>query len=650
MKSKKIALVGNPNTGKTTIFNRLTGLNQHVGNFPGVTVDKKTGVLKVDADEFEIVDLPGTYSLYPHSADERVVYDVVSDSSHLDYPNAIAVVVDASNLERNLLLFTQIYDLNIPTILIVNMSDLAHRKGIHLNLNEIQKRFPGIKLCETNGRIGSGISNLKKIIKEDFSEVEIFNPVIKNYRLASLEDKEQQKNELNERFGFIKEFVKKITNVDVKKRQGTSLLDRVTIHPIWGYLIFFLIMMSVFQLIFNIASLPMDLIDGAFVDLANWTAEKFPAGIFTDLLTGGIIPGLGGVLVFLPQILLLFLCLGILEETGYLSRAVFIMDRLMRPFGLSGKSVVPLISSAACAIPGVMATRTIPNAKERLISILVAPLMSCSARIPVFTLLIALVIPNKLLFGFINIQGLTLFALYFLGIISALIIAIILKKFIKTDEKSYLLMEIPDFKPPRWPNIFISLYEKGKVFIIEAGKIILIISILLWALATYGPSNRIKQAVERLKQQEQQSSLDYESKLATIKLENSYIGILGKTIEPVIKPLGFDWKIGISLITSFAAREVFVGSMSTIYSVHQTDDNKGLISTMRREKNPDGSPVYSIASGLSLMVFYVYAMQCMATLAIVKRETKSWKWPIFQLVYMGILAYLSSLFVFQILS
>lgn len=650
MKSKKIALVGNPNTGKTTIFNRLTGLHQHVGNFPGVTVDKKTGLLKIEQGEIELVDLPGTYSLYPHSADERIVYDIVSNPTHPEFPDAIAVIVDASNLERNLLLFTQVYDLGIPTILVVNMSDIAHRKGIQLKLEEVKKRFPGIKICETNGRIGSGIVQLKTMLVEDFSTATHL-PVIPQYQLAKLNDEEQQKKEINNRFLFIKEFVSQVANPTIKKRRSTTFLDRITIHPVWGYLIFFLIMMSVFQLIFTIASLPMDLIDGAFVDFASWTAMKLPPGVFTDLLTGGIIPGLGGVLVFLPQILLLFLCLGILEETGYLARAVFIMDRLMRPFGLSGKSVVPLISSAACAIPGVMATRTIPNVKERLISILVAPLMSCSARIPVFTLLIALVIPNKLWFGFINVQGVTLFALYFLGIISALLIAVVLKKMIKTDEKSYLLMEIPDFKPPRWPNIFISLYEKGKVFVLEAGKIILIISILLWALATYGPSNRIELAAKKLEKQHKIKAIeDFDSKLASVKLENSYMGILGKTIEPVIKPLGFDWKIGISLLTSFAAREVFVGSMATIYSVHQTDDNKGLISTMRNEKNEDGTPVYSLASGLSLMVFYVYAMQCMATLAIVKRETKSWKWPIVQLVYMGILAYLSSLIVFQLLS
>jgi ferrous iron transport protein B len=624
---KKFALIGNPNTGKTSVFNRLTGLNQHIGNFPGVTVDKKTGTLKVNHEEFLIIDFPGTYSIYPHSADEQVVYDVFSDPANENFPDAVLMLVDASNLERNLLLFSQIYDLNFPTILIVNMSDVARKKGFEIDLEKLKKHFPTAVICETNARVGLGISNLKeKILILDLTHKNE-TKLIDNFKLLEINDTEKQEKEINLRFEFIRKLVHEIqvkNNPDETKK--ISFLDKITIHPVFGYLIFALILLGMFQLIFSIASLPMDLIDGAFADFANWTSNKLPEGILSDLLSGGIIPGLGGVLVFLPQILILFFCLGILEETGYLARAVFIMDRIMRPFGLNGKSVVPLISSSACAIPGIMATRTIPNWKERLITILVAPLMSCSARIPVFTLLIALVIPNKYVFGFLNLQGLTLFAMYFLGIISALIIAWILKKIIKTKEKSYFLMEIPDFKSPRWANIFISLLEKSKVFILEAGKIILAISIILWALASFGPGEKMQNAAEKIEKLELDEEIKAE-KIASAKLENSYIGIMGKAIEPVIKPIGFDWKIGISLITSFAAREVFVGSMATIYSVHQ-EDNIGLLKTMKAEKNSLGKPVYSLATGLSLMVFYVYAMQCMATLAIVKRETKSWKWPI----------------------
>ncbi|MES2588465.1 MAG: ferrous iron transport protein B [Bacteroidota bacterium] len=649
---KKFALVGNPNTGKTSVFNRLTGLNQHVGNFPGVTVDKKSGQVKLHDETIDLIDFPGTYSIYPHSSDEQIVYDVFSNPQHKDFPDAVLVVVDASNLERNLLLFTQIYDLNIPIILIINMSDIAYRKGIDIDVEGLKAKFPSITICETNARIGVGMTELKtEIFNLKTTEVSR-QQIIENYVLAPIDNQESQKEEVKLRFDFIKQlihdFVKKKKTVEEKETKKLSFWDKISIHPVFGYVIFAVIMLSIFQLIFSIAAFPMELIDGSFADFDSWTGEKLPAGLFTDLLTGGIIPGLGGVLVFLPQILILFFCLGILEETGYLARAVFIMDKLMRPFGLNGKSVVPLISSAACAIPGIMATRTIPNQKERLITILVAPLMSCSARIPVFTLLIALVIPNKTVFRFLNLQGLTLFCMYFLGIVSALIIAWVLKLLIKNKEQSYFLLEIPDFKSPRWANIFISLFEKGKVFVFEAGKVILAISIILWALASFGPGDRIEKAVKNV-HFTSENVADSAQLLASVKLENSYIGILGKTIEPVIKPLGFDWKIGISLLTSFAAREVFVGSMATIYSVHQ-EDNKGLLETMRNEKNSLGKPVYSLATGLSLMVFYVFAMQCMATLAIVKRETKTWKWPIVQLVYMGILAYLSSLIVYNLFS
>ncbi len=646
---KKIALLGNPNTGKTSVFNRLTGLNQHVGNFPGVTVDKKSGTVHEGKESLELIDFPGTYSIYPHSNDEQVVYDVFSNPKHPDFPELALVVLDAGNLERNLLLFSQVYDLHIPLIAVLNMSDVAHRKGIRTDLDALKRAFPGIRVCETNARAGLGMKELKKLLFEETERVN-HEAFIADYSISAIENEQQQEAETALRYEKIRAVLEKAVRHEAQhdRPKKPGLWDRLTVHPLWGYLIFALILLVIFQLIFSIASLPMDLIDGAFADFANWTADRLPPGILTDLLSGGIIPGLGGVLVFLPQILLLFFCLGILEETGYLARAVFIMDRLMRPFGLNGKSVVPLISSAACAIPGIMATRTIPNQKERLITILVAPLMSCSARIPVYTLLIALVVPKSYLFGFLSLQGLTLFAMYLLGLLSALAVAWVMKRFIKTREKSYFLLEIPEFKAPRWGNIFISLYEKSKVFVWEAGKVILAISIILWALASYGPGDRMDKAVQKI-DREVYTGEHYEDKVASVKLENSYMGILGKTIEPVIRPLGFDWKIGISLLTSFAAREVFVGSMATIYSVHQ-DDNDGLLETMRQEKRPDGTAVYSLATGLSLMVFYVFAMQCMATLAIVRRETKSWKWPLVQLAYMGILAYLASMLTYQIFS
>lgn len=652
-KLRKIALVGNPNTGKTSLFNRLTGLNQHVGNFPGVTVDKKVGKVKLTNETIELIDLPGTYSIYPRSMDEKVVYDILNDHTHPDFPEAIFVVVDASNLERNLLLFTQIYDLNIPCGLILNMSDMAYRAGKKINLDEFQTRFPNVPIVETNARSGLGLDRLKLALAEKITHS--IKPIIPNFKTAGIEDEHAQSIETTLRFQFIAEFLAKAEQQNTtQKKSKIHWGDRILTHPVFGYLIFATVLLFLFQLIFSFASIPMDLIDSVFGNLSNWINETLPAGVFTDLIAQGIVPGLGGVLIFIPQIALLFFCIGILEETGYMARVVFIMDKLMRPFGLNGKSVVPLISSAACAIPGVMATRTISNWKERIITIMTAPLMSCSARIPVYTLLIALVIPDQKVFGFLNLQGLTLFGLYALGLVSALLVSLVMKWIVKTNEKSVLMLELPEFRSPRWGNVFLNLYEKLKVFVVDAGKVILAVSIILWAMASYGPSEKMQQAANKIQvptEKTEENLAIYEQQVAAAKLENSYMGILGKTIEPVIRPLGYDWKIGISLLTSFAAREVFVGSMATIYSVHDDGEtNSGLLSRMRNEKRKDGTPVYSLATGLSLMIFYVYAMQCMATLAIVKRETNGWKWPLIQVGYMGVLAYLSAFVVYQIFS
>lgn len=650
----KVALLGNPNTGKSTVFNLLTGLRQHVGNFPGVTVDKKEGDFTFNNHVHKIIDFPGTYSIYPRSKDEEVVYKVLSEPSHSDYPDVAVVITDASNLERNLFLFTQIYDLKIPSILVLNMSDIANKRGKKIDLELLKKQFPNIQIVETSARVGLGVDRLKKAIDSHVSET-INTTFIPDFRLLPMDDVENQSREAEIRYDKINSILEKIvTEKIVDDETKSSRIDRIVVHPILGYLFFTLVLFILFQLIYVFASLPMDLIDGSFTSLSSWMHESLPKGLFSDLISQGIVPGIGGVLVFVPQIALLFFFLSILEESGYLARVVFIMDRLMRPLGLNGKSVVPLLSSVACAIPGVMATRTISSWKERLVTILVAPLMSCSARIPVYTLLIAIVIPSKLIFGFINLQGLALFALYALGLVSALIMAVIFNFFIKSKEKSFLILEIPSYKLPRWKNIGLTVLEKVKIFILEAGKIILAISILLWALATFGPGNRMEESVLKLKKEisfQELSNKEQQHKIASEKLANSYIGIFGKGIEPIIQPLGYDWKIGISLITSFAAREVFVGSLATIYSVHDDgEENESLIQHLRNEKRDDGSKVYSLATGLSLMVFYVYAMQCMATLAVVKRETKSWKWPLFQIGYMGVLAYLGALTVFHLFS
>lgn len=632
----------------------LTGLRQHIGNFAGITVEKKSGTFNIENQQHELVDFPGVYSIYPRSKDEEVVYKVASEPSHPDFPDLALVVVDASNLERNLLLFTQIYDLKIPVILVLNMWDLAQKRGINIDIDKLQNSFPSVKVVATNARIGFGKSRLIDAIK-NHEKSDSFEAVIANFKLCDLENKKDQERETQQRYQFLKKVISEVEQVEKSKTDTISRkIDKVLIHPIFGYLIFTLVLFVVFQFIFSFASIPMDFIDGLFVNFSNWSSDTLPAGLLNDLISQGIIPGIGGVVVFIPQIALLFFFISILEESGYLSRVVFIMDKIMRPFGLNGKSVVPLISSVACAIPGVMAARTIADWKERLITILVAPLMSCSARIPVYTLLISLVIPQKYLFGFINLQGVVLFALYFLGLVSALVIAIILKLLIKNKEKGFLLLELPSYKMPRWPNVGINVLEKVKIFILDAGKIILSISIILWALATFGPGENMDGAEKYVRANPSFEKLTIEEQnqqVAAARLESSYIGIFGKAIEPAIRPLGYDWKIGISLITSFAAREVFVGSLATIYAVQDDGgENVRLIERLKNEKNKHDVPVFTLASGVSLMIFYVFAMQCMATLAVVKRETNSWKWPLIQVFFMGFIAYFGALISFQLLS
>jgi len=534
------------------------------------------------------------------------------------------------------------------------MADLAKKNGKSINIPALEEAFPGAKIVETTARVGMGKERLLQAI-QSISKEKLTERFYANARICDLDDSKGQETEATERYGLINTILNRVQTTSSTKSEPTSnKLDRILVHPIFGYLIFGAILMIIFQFIFAFAAYPMDFIDGVFADFSAWLSQELPTGLFSDLISQGIVPGIGGVLVFIPQIALLFFFIALLEESGYLARVVFIMDRIMRPLGLNGKSVVPLLSSVACAIPGVMATRTISDWKERMITILVAPLMSCSARIPVYTLLIALVIPKQTVFGFLNLQGLVLFGLYTLGLVAALLIAALLKLLIKTREKGFLLLELPSYKSPRWGNVGITVWEKVKVFVWDAGKVILAISIILWALATFGPGDRMEKAALSAKNHAKELKLsneDSERFVASTKLENSYIGIMGKGLEPVIKPLGYDWKIGISLITSFAAREVFVGSLATIYAVQEDGgENKRLIDRMRSEKRADGTPVYSLASGASLMVFYVFAMQCMATLAVVKRETKSWKWPLIQMGFMGALAYLGAFITYLILS
>ena len=697
-KQLNVALIGNPNTGKTSVFNALTGLNQKVGNYPGITVDKKQGVCRLSRGvKAHILDLPGTYSLNASSLDENVVIELLLNKNDKDHPDVAVIVSDVENLKRNLLLFTQVKDLKIPTILVINMSDVMDRKGISLDIEVLENKLH-TKIALVSTRKNSGIQQLKSLIEnyktlptQQCLDASTIDPVYferlqkafpnqELYKLwvvitqdvnfgkitrqeldvskfktkSSLELKRLQQKEAIKRYQFINNVLKEGQNIDRSKaRDLRSKFDRVLTHKIWGYVIFFFILLTIFQAIYDWATFPMDLIDTTFAGLAEWVKNTFPnGGKVTDLFAEGIVSGIGGIVIFIPQIAFLFLFISILEESGYMSRVVFLMDRIMRRFGLSGKSLVPLISGTACAIPAVMATRNIENWKERLITILVTPFTTCSARLPVYLIIIALVIPEGYIFG-LSYQALTLMLLYLIGFGMAVFSAYILDRVMKTNRKTFFVIEMPNYKLPLLKNVLITVFEKTKTFVLEAGKIILAISIILWVLASYGPGQQFKNAESIVtKEYMDLSNTALEDKIAAYKLEHSYIGIIGKTIEPVIKPLGYDWKIGIGLVASFAAREVFVGTLATIYSVGSANENESIdtIKTkMSNETYNDGSKVFTFASGISLLLFYAFAMQCMSTLAIVKRETKSWKWPILQLIGMSTIAYIFALIAFQIL-
>lgn len=691
-----VALIGNPNVGKTSVFNQLTGLNQQVGNYPGITVEKKIGFCKLPHNiKANILDLPGTYSLNASSIDENVVIELLLNKNDKLYPDVALVVTDVENLKRNLLLFTQIKDLEIPTILVINMADRMESKGISLDIPFLEEQLK-TKIALVSSRKSLGIEELKELIvtyksisaepclnasvidKEYFNNLQNAFPdqllyklwlvITQDVNFLNLERKEiqssftkshtelkrLQQKETIKRYQFINDVLKEGLSIDSSvARDFRSKLDRVLTHKFWGYIIFFVILFVIFQSIFDWSSIPMDFIDSSFATLSAMAAEHLPAGILTDLISQGIIPGIGGILIFIPQIAFLFLFISILEESGYMSRVVFIMDKIMRRFGLSGKSVVPLISGTACAIPAIMATRNIENWKERLITILVTPFTTCSARLPVYAIIIALVIPNHRVLGFLNLQGLTLMLLYLLGFGMAIFSAYVLNKVMKISGKTFFVVEMPNYKLPLFKNVAINVIEKTKAFILGAGKIILAISIVLWFLASYGPGEKFQNAESIITAQEKNNTVsdtELENKIASFKLENSYIGIMGKSIEPVIAPLGYDWKIGIAIISSFAAREVFVGTLATIYSVGGSDNETTIKNKMQAEIHPEtGLKVFNFATGISLLLFYAFAMQCASTIAITKKETNSWKWPLGQLIFMSTFAYLVALIAFQIL-
>lgn len=701
MKNKQVvALLGNPNSGKSSLFNQLTGLRQKIGNFPGVTVDKKVGFCRLGGGmDIEILDLPGTYSIYPNSLDEQVVLEVLANPKNNDYPDLAVVVADASNLKRNMLLFEQISDLGVPAILALNMLDVAEESGISINSGKLSKIL-GIPVVELNAREGIGMEGLKHTIFNqlqhkkthinppvfDKKSEKIYEEVKEKFgienkylalqyaaqaqKLMFLGEKEQKdledivkKHDFNadkfqsaetiDRYKDISATLKEvIVEEGVKKETISEKIDKILLHKIWGYVIFLSILFLIFQSVFTFAEAPMDWIDKGIAFVNQFLKSHLPDGQLVSLLTDGLIAGIGGVLIFIPQIAFLFAFISILEESGYMARVVVLMDRLIRHFGMSGKSVVPLISSMACAVPAIMSARTIGSWKDRLITIMVTPLMSCSARLPIYTILIALVVPETKTLGFFNMQGIVLMGLYLLGFLSALIAGWLMKFMLKSSERSYFIMELPTYKKPRWKQVGFMILEKVKTFVFEAGKVIIAISIVLWVLASYGPSDKIQKAENRVIAENptlDQAKLD--SKIASARLENSYAGHFGKFIEPAIKPLGYDWKIGIALITSFAAREVFVGTVSTIYSIGADAENETTIKErLRNEVNSEtGKPTFSIATSFSLLIFYVFAMMCMSTLAVVYRETKGWKWPIIQLIYMSVLAYVAAFVVYQVL-
>ena len=700
--SLHIALVGNPNSGKSSLFNCLTGLNQKVGNFPGVTVDKKTGTVSLAPNiDANIIDLPGSYSLYPRREDEWVSYRVMMGQDETLKADVVVAVADASNLKRNLLYCSQLIDLKIPVVIALSMMDLARSKGIKIDVASLEREL-GVPVVVINPRKNKGIAELKKTIlltsqqqykaplldfidnkaaapeainelKQHFPELSdyaaihyLINHENFSFNSAMQESVEQievknnfnptktQAEEILSRFNRIKQIMQ--LSVDepgpLQKKLFTEKLDNVLLHRKWGYLIMLGVLFLLFQSVFWLAQYPMEWIDLGFLKLNQGLSSFLPENRWTDLLLNGIVAGLNGILVFVPQIMILFGLITLLEDSGYMARISFLSDKLMRSVGLNGKSVMPMISGFACAVPAIMSARNIENKKERLLTILITPLMSCSARLPVYTILIGLVIPNKNLLGFLNLQGLVMMGLYLLGLVMALMVSYVAKWFINIKEKSFFILELPTYRSPRWSNMITTMINKAKIFVFDAGKIIMIISLILWGLSSFGPGNTMQKITTQYEQRMAAPGADtvlLSREMQTEKLEHSYAGIMGKAIEPAIAPLGFDWKIGIALITSFAAREVFVGTMATLYSVGDGDEDLMLKEKMKEAKRPDGSPVFNLASGLSLMVFYVFAMQCMSTLAVVKRETKTWKWPIIQLLYMTGLAYLMSWIFYQFL-
>lgn len=697
----KVALIGNPNVGKTSIFNLLTGMNQHVGNYPGVTVDKKVGFCKLSQIiNARIYDLPGTYSTNPNSMDEKVAVSCLLDRDDIDFPDVVVVVADVENLKQNLYLFTQIKDFGIPTILAINMADRMKPRGITIDIPALEAALH-TRIALVSTRQKTGIEELKELIinykklsleslvdiaridppffsslKEKFPNEELgklWMVISQNFEVVGAlrkveiqkenikteaEIKRMQQRETILRYQVINNALKdtyKVTAVGTR-----AFLDKILLHKVWGYVIFMAILLLIFQVIFYVSEYPKGWIESALGWVGEWLSGILPEGSLTSLLVDGVIPGLTAVVSFVPQIALLFFFISLLEESGYMSRVVFLMDRIMRPFGLNGKGTIPLISGAACAIPAVMATRTIESWRERLIAILVTPFITCSARLPIYLIIIKLVIPQGNYFFFDN-QAVALFALYMLGVFMAIFSAWLLSKFLvlKHTIKTHFIIEMPTYKVPLVRNVLLTVYEKSKAFVVNAGKIIFFMTVLIWFLQTHGLSEKYRNAETHTQQMAAQYGWDEEQKehyLLSYRTENSLLGNMGKFVEPIFRPLGYDWKISIAVLGSFAARETFVSTLATIYSLGEVDVEEGeaeqrtVITRLQEEMRPDGTPMFNLATGVSILLFFASAMQCISTFAIVRKETNSWKWAIIQWLFMTGFAYLSAFVAYQILS
>lgn len=654
---RSIALLGNPNTGKTSLFNKLTGMTQKVGNYPGVTVERKVGKMTIDKECFEVNDLPGTYSLNPSSQDERVVLDFVQKELKEQSTELLIYVAEVSNLRRNLLLFTQLRDLGLPILLVINMADQMNSKKISIDVEKLKEELNNDVLL-ISVRKGIGINELKDYILANNNKLEAAtDEELKDWVLTN-NGSNDKLDLLTIRTNSVKRMkrINDLISLIVKKEPSKfdylrANLDKVFLHRVFGPVVFFLIVLIIFQGVYTWSAYPMEWIDTIFANISEWLKAKLPEGTLTNLVAEGLVPGIGGVAIFIPQIAILFTFIGMLEESGYMSRVVYIADRVMRKFGLSGKSIVPLISGTACAIPAVMSTRNIQNPKEKLITILVTPFVTCSARLPVYLMMIALVIPSTYYIG-VNLQAIVLFSLYLLGFMAAFIGAWILNKMLKVDAHDSFVVEMPEYRLPSAKNVFIDVFNKTKSFVLDAGKIIVALSIVLWFLASHGFGDEFNNAEEIVKEQTQDMGLTEEglaTRVNAFKVEHSMIGRVGRFIEPVIQPLGYDWKIGIAVLSSFAAREVFIGSLATIYNVGN-DEFDSIQHRMAKEHKSDGSKVFDLPTGISILLFYVFAMQCMSTLAIVKTETGGWKWPLIQLFSMTAAAYLVAMVAYQLLS